>query len=86
MRRWLEIRRQLPINRWIERRGVEKQEHGQLESLRKELEKFLEIFTSEAAGYPFKLEMERNYYRAAVNLMSSYGHGAPPQRQGPSDG
>jgi len=77
-KRWLAIRRTLPINRWINRSRTDKPGKGKLKDLKKEIERYLAIFTEEAGGQPFDLDMDRNYYRAAINLLSRYDPGDVP--------
>ncbi len=76
LRRWIEIRRKLPINRWIDRNSVMLAGHAETVALKQEIEQFLKLFDKEAEEYRFRMNMERNYYRAAVNLMSGYAQGA----------
>ena len=37
-----------------------------------EMEDYLALFDAEAREMPFQLDMDRNYYRAAVKLMNGY--------------
>ncbi len=76
IRRWLEIRRQLPLNRWIDRNKVMQADRSELAALKEEIEQFLSLFLAEAKEYGLELDMGRNYYRAAVSLMSDYAQGA----------
>jgi hypothetical protein len=76
LRRWVEIRRQLPINRWMDRNKVMQADHQELVALKTEIKQFLDLFLDEANEYGLELDMGRNYYRAAVNLMSDCAQGA----------
>lgn len=75
MARWMQIRRKLPINRWIDRNTVKNADRNELMGLRKEISEYLTVFHEEAKSFPFELDMNRNYYKAAVNLMSSFPQG-----------
>ncbi|MBW7996435.1 MAG: hypothetical protein FVQ81_07705 [Candidatus Glassbacteria bacterium] len=80
--RWLEIRRMLPINRWIDRNAVIHADKDELAGLKSEIEDFLAVFQTEAGEFPFELDMNRNYYRAAVNLMGALPPGSSPDGKG----
>jgi hypothetical protein len=77
-KKWLAIRRTLPINLWINRSLTDKLGKGKLKDLKKEIERYLAIFTEEAGRHPFDLDMDRNYYRAAINLLGRYDPGTVP--------
>jgi hypothetical protein len=75
LRRWLEIRRKLPINRWIDRNRAIQAGSTELKELIAEMKDYLSLFNAEAKEMGLELDMNRNYYRAAVNLMDSLGQG-----------
>ena len=77
-KKWLTIRRTLPINHWIDRSRKNKPQRTDLKELKQQIEHYLEVFSEEAGQYPFDLDMNRNYYRAAINLLGRYGQGAVP--------
>jgi hypothetical protein len=80
---WMAFRRSLPINRWIERPHGIKSEKSNIQALRKDLGQYLKTFHAEALELNLKLDMERNYYKEAVNLLSAYPQG---ERPGAKDG
>ncbi len=67
-RRWMDLRRSLPISEWAERpdHAIGPQELGRL---RRELTGFLGIFKTEAVERSLELDMERNYYSEALDLL-----------------
>ncbi|HUU28579.1 MAG TPA: hypothetical protein VM123_12280 [archaeon] len=69
---WITFRKSLPINRWLERSRGQGMGKSELKGMKKELEKYLEIFAQEAKELDLTLDMERNYYREAVSLLSKY--------------
>ena len=75
MKRWLDLRRRLPINRWIDRNSMIQAGSEEVKELIAELEDYLALFGAEAREMPFELDMDRNYYRAAVKLMNGYTQG-----------
>lgn len=75
---WMSIRKRLPISRWIERTRDKQPGMSEQKDLRAELEQYLEIFAGEARENGLTLDMERNYYREAVNLLNNYLQGETP--------
>ena len=78
---WLDIRKSLPINRWIERSRALKSGKADMKKLVKELESYLTTFSNEAEKSGQKLKMERNYYHEAIILLGKYPQGAEPAEQ-----
>jgi hypothetical protein len=68
-RAWMEFRRRLPISRWVERPGREIGRQDLLK-IRQEIKRCLEVFEAEARERSLSLDMERNYYKAAVRLLN----------------
>ena len=74
---WIAFRKSLPINRWIERSRDKRTGKTELKNMKKEVEKYLKTFAGEAENLGLKLDMERNYYREAVTLLSKHRQGDP---------
>jgi len=75
---WLDFRKSLPINRWIERTRTLKSGKADMQKLVKELDRYLETFSVEAETAGQKLDMDRNYYHEAISLLGKYPQGAEP--------
>ena len=76
---WMSIRKSLPISRWIERTRDKHAGKSEQKELKAELERFLEIFAGEAEENGLELDMECNYYREAVGLLSKHRQGEMPE-------
>jgi len=75
---WMSIRKSLPISRWIERTRDKHPGKSEQKDLKEELARYLEIFAAEAGESGLELDMECNYYREAVSLLSKYRQGEMP--------
>jgi hypothetical protein len=69
---WINFRKKLPLNHWLEHSRNRRLEKKELRNLEKKLEHYLETFATEAKELNLTLDMERNYYKEAVNLVSRY--------------
>jgi hypothetical protein len=76
---WMSIRKSLPISRWIERTRDKHTGKSEQKELKAELARYLEIFAGEAKENGLELDMECNYYREAVSLLSKYRQGEMPE-------
>lgn len=72
---WIAFRKGLPINRWLERLQGRTRGKDELKNIKKKLDEYLEIFTREAGELNLPLDMDRNYYKEAIALMSKYSIG-----------
>jgi len=67
---WMAFRKRIPISQWVERKFESKQSKSENKQLLKELEKYHRIFSEEAEERSLALDMERNYYSEAVELLA----------------
>jgi hypothetical protein len=72
---WITFRKGMPINRWLERPQGRTRDKDELKKIKKTLEEYLEIFAREAGELNLLLDMERNYYKEAIALVSKYSVG-----------
>ncbi|MFC1537351.1 hypothetical protein ACFL4P_00830 [Gemmatimonadota bacterium] len=72
--KWMALRRKIPISQWVERNFEMLQSKTEKKKFRKELEEYHRIFSGEAEELNLELDMERNYYSEAVELLSNARH------------
>ncbi|MBN2287823.1 MAG: hypothetical protein JXQ83_00725 [Candidatus Glassbacteria bacterium] len=68
---WMAFRKRIPISQWVERNFDSQQGKPGKKLLIKELEDYHRIFSEEAAERGLELDMDRNYYSEAVDLLGS---------------
>ena len=69
---WVAFRKRIPISQWVERNFESNLGKTEKKRLLKELEDYHRIFSEEAAERNLELDMERNYYSEAVELLSTF--------------
>ena len=69
---WVAFRKKIPISQWVERNFESNLGKTEKKRLLKELEDYHRIFSEEAAERKLELDMERNYYSEAVELLSKF--------------
>ena len=64
--------KRIPISQWVERNFESNLGKTEKKRILKELEDYHRIFSEEAAERNLELDMERNYYSEAVELLSKF--------------
>ena len=67
---WVAFRKRIPISQWVERDFDSNLGKTEKKRLLKELEDYHRIFSEEATERNLQLDMDRNYYSEAVELLS----------------
>ena len=71
---WMAFRRRIPISQWVERNLEMLQSPTEKKRFQKELEDYHRVFSGEARELGLELDMNRNYYSEAVELLSNARH------------